>query len=133
MLKRATDVRQSPLVGGRGPAGGKGSKKKDTEAGGTGGQKKEATDVEQERNAFLDRIAEQFEKMHGEPVGAQPAPASGKTTSKKRGRIAEEVEDKLMLKHAETETSCKPQNSVQQQPPNLQNGILRDYQLEGVR
>ena len=123
-------------MGFAGPAGGKGSKKKDTEAGGTGGQKKEATDVASSsvlRNAFLDKIAEQFEKMHGEPVGAQPAPASGKCTSKNRRRIAEEVEDKLMLKHAESETSGKPQNSVQQQPPNLQNGILRDYQLEGVR
>eukprot|EP00961_Rhodomonas_salina_P167658 2259710-Rhodomonas_salina.1 len=87
--------------------------------------------------ARLDRIAEQFEKMHQTEDGEVQNTASTKTdrcvTPKKRGRMAEEVEDKLMLKRAEADTSGKTSAKLIHQPPNLKNGTLRDYQLEGVR
>jgi hypothetical protein len=68
-------------------------------------------------------------------VSKAATPAGG-TCAKKRGRVAEEVEDKLMLKRAEVDASGKAIGrfvQLSEQPPLLRNGTLRDYQLEGVR
>ena len=54
----------------------------------------------------------------------------------KRGRVAEEVEDKLLLKRAVADTSGATSarlRSLTCQPSLLKNGTLRDFQLEGVR
>ena len=79
-----------------------------------------------EEDALLDQQAGTGKRVR---VGAAASPH-------KRGRVAEEVEDKLLLKRAVADTSgatsAQPR-SLTCQPSLLKNGTLRDYQLEGVR
>ncbi|KAJ1486216.1 hypothetical protein T484DRAFT_1790515, partial [Baffinella frigidus] len=94
--------------------------------------------------------------MHFEPKGG--AYDTDKSTKSKRGRMTEKAEDEALMKRAETEASGKQScvwfaedealmkraeteasgtvgaddQRLTQQPSCLQNGTLRDYQLEGL-
>jgi SWI/SNF-related matrix-associated actin-dependent regulator of chromatin subfamily A member 5 len=67
---------------------------------------------------------------------AKPKAAAGGESKSKRGRMTEKAEDELLMKRAETEASgasvFADGQRLCKQPSVLQNGTLRDYQLEGL-
>ena len=66
----------------------------------------------------------------------KPKVAAGGDSKSKRGRMTEKAEDELLMKRAETEASgasvFADDQRLCKQPSVLQNGTLRDYQLEGL-
>mmetsp|Transcript_19667 Transcript_19667/g.40054 ORF Transcript_19667/g.40054 Transcript_19667/m.40054 type:complete len:1001 (-) Transcript_19667:199-3201(-) len=95
-----------------------------------------AAEVAERVQKRLDFIAQQTDLlMHLEPKSAAYQ-KDGDGDKKKRGRMTEKAEDELLMKRAETEASGKSVYSDDErltvQPSVLQNGTLREYQLEGL-
>mmetsp|Transcript_9541 Transcript_9541/g.23280 ORF Transcript_9541/g.23280 Transcript_9541/m.23280 type:complete len:1000 (-) Transcript_9541:139-3138(-) len=85
----------------------------------------------EKRLAFIQQQTDLL--MHFEPKGG--AYDTDKSTKSKRGRMTEKAEDEALMKRAETEASGTvgaDDQRLTQQPSCLQNGTLRDYQLEGL-
>jgi SWI/SNF-related matrix-associated actin-dependent regulator of chromatin subfamily A member 5 len=93
---------------------------------------KDMDDLIQKR---LDFIAKQTDLLMHFDGGKAKAAADGDSKSK-RGRMTEKAEDELLMKRAETEASgasvFADDQRLTAQPSVLQNGTLRDYQLEGL-
>jgi len=95
--------------------------------------------IEQDMDALiqkrLDFIAQQTDLLMHFDNKAKPAAGAGEGKSK-RGRMTEKAEDELLMKRAETEASGNSvfadDQRLSKQPSVLQNGTLRDYQLEGL-
>ena len=68
--------------------------------------------------------------------GASGVKVKGDKGKGRRGRMAEQAEDDILMKRAETEASGKAVFAddlrLTAQPSVLKNGTLRDYQLEGL-
>uniref|UniRef100_A0A6U2D0V6 Uncharacterized protein n=2 Tax=Hemiselmis andersenii TaxID=464988 RepID=A0A6U2D0V6_HEMAN len=88
------------------------------------------------RLAFIEQQTDLL--LHFDPKSGayqkQGEPAKGGRG--KKGRMSEKAEDELLLKRAETEASgadvYKDDERLVKQPKCLQDGTLRDYQLEGL-
>ena len=83
----------------------------------------------------LDFIAQQTDLLMHFDMSSKASGGGGEGSSK-RGRMTEKAEDELLMKRAETEASGKAvfadDQRLSTQPSVLQNGVLRDYQLEGL-
>jgi len=130
---------------------GKASGKAGTGGGKVGAKKAQSTKQREENDLVSQDASDRIQKrlafiaglLHPDCMGTQgsasatsrksaaPSSSSGDMT-KKRGRMAEKEEDALMIKQVET-SSTKTMQCLVAQPSLLKNGVLRDYQLSGVK
>ena len=130
---------------------GKASGKAGTGGGKVGAKKAQSTKQREENDLVSQDASDRIQKrlafiaglLHPDCMGTQgsasatscksaaPSSSSGDMT-KKRGRMAEKEEDALMIKQVET-SSTKTMQCLAAQPSLLKNGVLRDYQLSGVK
>ena len=96
-----------------------------------------AADMDDKIAKRLEYIQKQTDLlMHFEPnrgaYSKAADPAQGKKSN--RGRMSEKAEDEALLKRAETETGddADGETRLTIQPTVLENGTLREYQLEGL-
>ena len=87
----------------------------------------------EKRLEFVAKTAEKMMHLEGGASGVRGKDDKGKG---RRGRMAEQAEDDILMKRAETEASGKAVFAddlrLTAQPSVLKNGTLRDYQLEGL-
>ena len=96
----------------------------------------DAKNVEQALEKRLDFVKKAADKMMHLDASAAAAGAGGDKGKGKRGRMTEKAEDDILMKRAETEAAGQnvfaDDLRLTVQPSVLQNGTLREYQLEGL-